>query len=159
MSILPAAKLGALASEAGKVLENFVNAFLDFGKILIAAVNGPAIGIAVTTLGLCDFVFCSDLATFQTPFSRLGQSPEGCSSYVFPRIMGISKANELLIMGKVFSAQDALHSGLVSEVFPGSTFFSKVKSLAELIASFPKDGLLESKKVFRIFSTLTTSMH
>lgn len=77
-----------MAEESAKRMTTFVAAFIDFSKPLIAAVNGPCIGIAATTLGLCDQVYASPTAWFQTPFSQLGQSPEGCSSYTFPKMMG-----------------------------------------------------------------------
>ena len=72
------------------VTRKFVGSFIDFPKPLIAAINGPAVGISVTVLGLFDIVYATDRATFHTPFMELGQSPEGCSSFTFPRIMGPS---------------------------------------------------------------------
>ena len=72
-----------------------VSAFIDFPKPLIAAVNGPAIGIATTTLGLCDFVYASENAWFYTPFTELGLCPEGCSSVTFPQIVGPIRASDV----------------------------------------------------------------
>ncbi|XP_035751801.1 enoyl-CoA delta isomerase 2 isoform X2 [Egretta garzetta] len=80
-----------MAKDGALLLKEFVGHFIDFPKPLIAVVNGPAIGICVTVLGLCDIVYASDRATFHSPFSQLGQSPEGCSSYLFPKIMGLAK--------------------------------------------------------------------
>ena len=74
-------------------LRKYVDAYINFPKPLIAAVNGPAIGVSVTVLGLCDLVYATDKASFHTPFMTLGQSPEGCSSLTFPRLMGHAKVN------------------------------------------------------------------
>ena len=72
---------------------NFVQQFMDFPKPLIAAVNGPAKGISITIMGLFGLIYAWDKATFHTPFMELGQSPEGCSSFMFPRIMGPAKVH------------------------------------------------------------------
>ncbi|KAF4518967.1 hypothetical protein B566_EDAN007754 [Ephemera danica] len=106
----------ASLKEASTNLESYVNAFITFPKLLVAVVNGPAIGIAVTTLALCDVSYASSTATFNTPFVALGQSPEACSSLLFPRIMGQSLAAEVLYMNRKLSAQEALSCGLVSRV-------------------------------------------
>uniref|UniRef100_A0ABI8A271 Enoyl-CoA delta isomerase 2 n=1 Tax=Felis catus TaxID=9685 RepID=A0ABI8A271_FELCA len=125
------AKSGAI------LLRDFVDCFIDFPKPLIAAVNGPAVGISVTILGLFDTVYASSRATFHTPFSHLGQSPEGCSSYTFPKIMGPAKAAEMLIFGKKITAAEACAQGLVTEVFPDSTFQKEVWTRLKAYSKLP----------------------
>ncbi|KAL2791284.1 enoyl-CoA delta isomerase 2 isoform 2, partial [Daubentonia madagascariensis] len=125
------------AKNSAILLRNFVGCFIDFPKPLIAMVNGPAVGISVTTLGLFDAVYATDRATFHTPFSHLGQSPEGCSSYTFPKIMSSSKATEMLIFGKKLTAREACAQGLVTEVFPDSTFQKEVWTRLKAYAKLP----------------------
>lgn len=138
-----------MAATARGVLNVFVDAMITFPKPLIAAVNGPAIGIPVTTLGLCDLVYCTDASTFKTPFVSLGQSPEGCSSYLFPRTFGFAKANEMLLTERQISAQEACDGGLVTRIFPVATFREEVNKIASHMASLPPQSMKISKALIR----------
>ncbi|NXO11650.1 ECI2 isomerase, partial [Oriolus oriolus] len=138
-----------MAKDGAVLLKEFVGHFIDFPKPLIAVVNGPAIGICVTVLALCDLVYASDRATFHSPFSQLGQSPEGCSSYLFPKIMGLAKASEMLLFNKKLTAAEACAQGLVTEVFPDSSFQKEVWARLEAYASLPKNSLAVSKQLLR----------
>lgn len=71
------------------------------------AVNGPAIGIGATILSHADAVVCTPNAYFNTPFTALGQSPEACSSVLFPRIMGDRVARDVLMFGRKLTAFEA----------------------------------------------------
>ncbi|XP_071592621.1 enoyl-CoA delta isomerase 2 isoform X1 [Heliangelus exortis] len=138
-----------MAKDGAVLLKEFVGQFIDFPKPLIAVVNGPAIGICVTVLALCDIVYASDRATFQSPFSQLGQSPEGCSSYLFPKIMGLAKASEMLLFNKKLTAAEACEVGLVTEVFPDRSFQKEVWARLEAYANLPKNSLAVSKQLLR----------
>uniref|UniRef100_A0A8C8FNJ7 ACB domain-containing protein n=1 Tax=Oncorhynchus tshawytscha TaxID=74940 RepID=A0A8C8FNJ7_ONCTS len=127
----------------------FVKAFIDFPKPLVAVVNGPAVGVSVTLLGLFEIVYATERATFHTPFSQLGQSPEGCSSYTFPKIMGNAKASEMLLFNKKLSAVQACAQGLVTEVFPDSSFQTEVATRLKAYAKLPRNSLALSKQLIR----------
>ncbi|BFZ12575.1 hypothetical protein BsWGS_15614 [Bradybaena similaris] len=142
-------QVAQMASTARGVLEEFVNVFIDFPKPLISLVNGPAVGISVTILGLCDAVYCTDRATFHTPFSALGQSPEACSSYLFPKIMGFAKANELLLFNRKLTAAEAKERNLVSDVFPDDVFQSEAAKLIQQYSKFPPQSMRLSKVLNR----------
>ncbi|XP_071520175.1 enoyl-CoA delta isomerase 2-like isoform X1 [Panulirus ornatus] len=137
------------AKDAGLLLKRFVNAFIDFPKPLIAVVNGHAIGVSVTVMGLFDGVYATDKATFHTPFSALGQSPEGCSSYTFPMIMGPGKASEMLLFNKKITAQEACDLGFVTCVFPDGSFQQEVWPKLEAYAKLPAKSLIYSKALTR----------
>ncbi|XP_061447072.1 enoyl-CoA delta isomerase 2 isoform X2 [Rhineura floridana] len=146
---LPAGGLEEIVENAAKQLKDFVNHFIDFPKPLIAVVNGPAVGIVVTVLGLFDIIYATNRATFHTPFISLGQSPEGCSSYTFPKIMGVSKATEMLLFNKKLTAAEACSQGLVTEVFPDHSFQKEVWTRLKAYASLPRNSLVISKQLIR----------
>ncbi|XP_026218087.1 enoyl-CoA delta isomerase 2, mitochondrial [Anabas testudineus] len=146
---IPEGGVQDMARRAGDLLRTYVKAYIDFPKPLVAVVNGPAVGISVTVLGLFDLVYATDGATFHTPFSQLGQSAEGCSSYTFPKIMGTAKASEMLLFNKKLTAVQACELGLVTEVFPDSSFQSEVWTRLRAYAKLPPNSLALSKQLIR----------
>ncbi|MDE3116121.1 MAG: crotonase/enoyl-CoA hydratase family protein, partial [Pseudomonadota bacterium] len=99
-------------------------------KPVIAAVNGPAVGIGATMLLAMDIRLASEAARFGFVFSRRGIVPEACSSWFLPRIVGISRALEWCYSGRVFPAVEALAGGLVSEVLPADALLARAYAIA-----------------------------
>ncbi|KAI9248015.1 ClpP/crotonase-like domain-containing protein [Phascolomyces articulosus] len=139
----------AKATARRQTVKTLVDELINFPKLIIAAVNGPAYGFAVTHLALCDVVYCTPTATFTTPFMKLGFSAEGCSSYLFPKIMGHARATEMLLMGRTFSAQEMVESNIVSRSYSVENFRETVLALAEETAKFSKEALATTKKLSR----------
>ncbi|CAH0398769.1 unnamed protein product [Chilo suppressalis] len=130
-------------------LNDFIRSFINFPKILIAMVNGPAIGIAATTLPLCDLVYASENSYFYTPFTKLGIVPEGCSTFTFPRIMGERKAVEMLMFNYKMPAEEALKCGLINGVFKEEELQQKVWDRIKNVTNLRFESLIESKKLLR----------
>ncbi|MFN5406383.1 enoyl-CoA hydratase-related protein, partial [Bradyrhizobium sp.] len=99
-------------------------------KPVIAAVNGPAVGIGVTMQLAMDIRIASDAARFGFVFSQRGIVPEAASSWFLPRIVGISQALEWCYTGRVFPAQEALAGRLVSKVVPPDELLPTARALA-----------------------------
>ncbi len=102
----------------------------DCNKPLIAAVNGPAVGVGVTMQLPMDIRIASESARFGFVFARRGIVPEACSSWFLPRIVGISQALDWCYSGRVFGADEALAGGLVREVVPHATLMDRAREIA-----------------------------
>jgi enoyl-CoA hydratase/carnithine racemase len=103
-------------------------------KPVIAAVNGPAVGFGVTFTLPMDIRIASTAARFGFVFSRRGVVPEACSTWFLPRLVGISRAAEWVMTGRVFSADEALAGGLVSRVVAPDELLPAARALAREIA-------------------------
>jgi enoyl-CoA hydratase/carnithine racemase len=103
-------------------------------KPVIAAVNGPAVGVGVTMQLPMDIRLASTEARFGFVFARRGLVPEACSSWFLPRVVGISRAMEWVATGRVFPASEALEAGLVRDVVPPDQLMPRAKALAREIA-------------------------
>jgi enoyl-CoA hydratase/carnithine racemase len=106
----------------------------DCRKPIIAAINGPAVGVGITMTLPMDVRIASDRARFGFVFARRGIVPEACSSWFLPRVVGISQAMEWVATGRVFSAEEALAGRLVSRVVPHDELLGAARALAAEIA-------------------------
>jgi enoyl-CoA hydratase/carnithine racemase len=102
-------------------------------KPVIAAVNGPAVGIGATMQLAMDIRIASETARFGFVFSRRGIVPEAASSWFLPRIVGISQALSWCFSGKVFDAKEALAGRLVQEVVPADQLLPRARAIAREI--------------------------
>jgi enoyl-CoA hydratase/carnithine racemase len=106
----------------------------DCTKPVIAAINGPAVGVGATMTLPMDIRLAADEARVGFVFSRRGIVPEACSSWFLPRLVGISRAMEWVSTGRVFSAQEALEGGLVRSLHPQDELLDAARALATEIA-------------------------
>jgi len=103
-------------------------------KPVIAAINGPAVGIGATMTLPMDIRIASETAKMGFVFARRGITPEACSGWFLPRVVGISQALEWVMTGRVFTAKEALDGGLVSRVLPPDDLLPAARELAREIA-------------------------
>ena len=108
-------------------------AIYDCSKPIIAAINGPAVGVGVTMTLPMDIRLASEDAKFGFVFARRGLVPEAASSWFLPRIVGISKSLEWTFSGKVFDAKEALDGGLVRSTHPKDTLMDEARNIANEI--------------------------
>jgi enoyl-CoA hydratase/carnithine racemase len=103
-------------------------------KPVIAAVNGPAVGVGATMLLPMDIRLASESARFGFVFARRGVVMEACSSWFLPRLVGISQAMEWTMTGRVFDAAEALQGRLVKKVLPPDELLPAARALAREVA-------------------------
>ena len=103
-------------------------------KPVIAAINGPAVGVGITMTLPMDIRLAADTARIGFVFARRGLVPEACSSWFLPRVVGISRATEWVFTGRVFPAAEAMEAGLVRSVHPADELLSTARGIAREIA-------------------------
>jgi enoyl-CoA hydratase/carnithine racemase len=121
-------------------------------KPVIAAINGPAVGVGITMTLPMDIRLVAQGARIGFVFARRGIVPEACSSWFLPRIVGISQAMEWVATGRVFSAQEAHAGGLVRSVHPEEDLLGVARALASEIAenSAPVSVALARRLMWRM---------
>lgn len=106
----------------------------EMKKPVIAAINGPAVGFGITMTLPMDIRISSDTARMGFVFTRRGIVPDACCTWFLPRIVGMNRAAEWTLTGRIFSAQEALQNGLVSRVEPQEKLMNTAREIAREIA-------------------------
>lgn len=127
----------------------FMLALADCPKPVVAAVNGPAVGIGTTMLMHCDLVYAGTSARLHMPFVNIGICPEFAASYLLPRVMGHPRAAELVMLAEPFNAQKALEYGLVNEVLPDNEYQARALERAQTLAAKPPQALRATKALLK----------
>ena len=123
----------------------FTAALINFGKPLIAAVHGAAVGSGTTMLLHCDFVYAAQNARFQMPFVDLALVPELGSSFLLPARVGYIAAAELILLGAPFDADRALELGLVTRIVSDRGLMATAMHTAQRLAEGPAGAVQASK--------------
>lgn len=127
----------------------FLETLAALPKPVVAAVNGPAVGIGTTMLLHCDLVYAGMRATFTTPFVNLGLCPEGASSLLLPRMIGYPRAAEMLLLGEPISANMAWEFGLINNVFRDEELLAQVYQRARKLAQQPPASVRLAKHLLK----------
>lgn len=135
---------GSLGASLREKYNPMIRQIRQMEKIVIAAVNGVAAGAGCNFALACDLRVASDEAKFIQSFVRVGLAPDSGGSFILPRLVGLSKAMELLLLGDAVDAKEAQRIGLVARVFPAAEFAASARSVAEQVARAPRGiGLIK----------------
>ena len=133
----------------GSPVSRFLRGIAGFGKPLVAAVNGPAVGVGTTMLLHCDLVYAGESARFSTPFTQLALCPEAASSLLLPALAGYQRAAETLLLGEPFGALKARDMGLVNAVLPDEETIPHALAQAGKLARLPASSLRVTKRLMK----------
>jgi enoyl-CoA hydratase/carnithine racemase len=135
--------------------------FPAIAKPVLAAVNGPAVGLGLVLALYCDVRFASDQARFGTAFARRGLIAEHGISWMLPRLVGLASAFDLLYSARVIDASEALRIGLVSRIIPHENLMGEVRAYAEELATAvsPRSLRVMKRQVYNaLFQTLSEAI-
>lgn len=136
--------------DVGNVLRNeympMLTRLRTMAKPVIAAMNGPAVGIGASYALACDIRIATPEAYLLEAFINIGLAPDGGVSWLLPRMAGTGVAYEMFFTGKPLAAADAHRLGIINRIVPAERFEDEVKELATQIASQPRQALAAAKR-------------
>ena len=120
--------------------------YMADGKPTIAAVNGVAIGVGFTSILWHDIILASTTARFSARFAAIGLTPELNSAYMLPRLIGMQRAKEMILTGRIWTAEETRDIGLVRHVYEPDDLLPQAVALAAEIAANPTPTLKVIKR-------------
>ncbi len=126
----------------------FLKALVLSHKPLVAALDGLAIGIGTTLVLHCDFAYATPRTRFHMPFIDLALVPEAAASLLVPRLCGIKRASEMLLLGEAFDAESAARYGIINSVVANEVE-AHAEAVALRLAAKPRAALLASRALMR----------
>jgi enoyl-CoA hydratase/carnithine racemase len=127
-----------LSADVRRGAEVLHQAIVDFRRIpypVIGAINGVAAGAGFSLALMCDFRIASEDAAFVCAYGRIGASPDGGMTYFLPRVVGPSRAVQLLLEDPILGAEQAREEGIVSEVVPAGELLDRARERATALAA------------------------
>lgn len=134
-------KTGSLSSSPLAFRSSLIEPFLNLGKPIIAAVNGYCLGGGMEILYACTLAYAAEGARFAQPEVNLGFNPLAGATQQLPLLVGRKRAMEILLLGEMFDAAQALRLGIINEVVPASTLLERVREVAARLAAKPRLAL------------------
>ena len=131
----------------------------DLDKPIIAAINGAAMGAGMDMAIMCDLRVCSDKAKLAESYIMMGLVPGDGGAYFLPRLVGVSKALELLLTGEVVNPEEALRLGIINRIVPHGSLMEETLKLAEKIAGKPPLAVRMMKRAVYQAQTSTLRAH
>ena len=128
-------KFSALLKELTAYVHSAISRFSRMGKPMITAVNGPAAGAGFNLSLLGDIVIAAQSAHFTTAYTAIGMSPDGGTTWLLPRLVGLRRAQEWALTNKRVSAAEAVEAGLITRVVPDEELAEEATKLAAKLAS------------------------
>ncbi len=144
-----AAAMEAAASSAESAGGRFIRNLATFDKPLVAAIEGPAVGIGTTLCFHCDLVYAAPSARFSMPFVNLGIVPEAGSSLLAPQRFGAAKAAEVLLLAEPFDADAARDLGRVNAIVEPAALLAHALAKAQALAAKPREAMLTTRRLLR----------
>ncbi len=128
-------------------LHGYVSAMRRFPKPIIASVRGAAAGAGVSLAAACDLIIASEDAFFTLAYCHIGISPDGSATYSLPRMVGVKKAMEMVLLGDRLDAEAMAAAGLVNKVVPAAALDEETAKLAGRLAKGPTRAYSHAKRL------------